>query len=839
MPETDRHQLSVDALRRIESVCTRYENVPTCDRVIADFLESFSGAERQFLIQELIALDIELRQSEGQRPSKSDYEHLLQNDATGSNDAFWNNTLLGKTGQAKSFGSDRYDFGHRIGSGGIGEVWSVFDQQSQRTLAIKTLRTQFRSNATAVDRFMREALLTGMLQHPGIPPVYDHGQLPDGTPFFSMKLVDGQTLEHILQNSDDEPADNLEVFSQVARTLAYAHSQQVVHRDLKPQNVMVGRFGEVQVMDWGLAKQMPDAEHVLEIPHAEIGTDAGVVEGINNTDTPALQSELTHPDELLTRHGDVVGTPSYMSPEQARGDIDSVDQRSDVFALGAILYRLLTGKRLFQGDSLDDVLQQSSDGQLDSAFKSLDTLTVQSDMVHLCQQCLQPDPESRPRDANEVAQRTNAYLSEVQEKLFTAEVEKANATIRSREQSKRLRLATALAAVFLIGTLTTLWQWRRATQAQQIAEAESAATDEVNEYLLSIFSSPLPQKRGYDVRLSDVISESLPQLEQRFQGKPNTEAKVRETLGETFRWLGRTEEAETQFRTALAIAEQSDEVNQLLRLQIMDGLAGVLRSRGQPDGIQEALDLRKVVLEATTLVVGKSHPDTIGAMNNLGVVYLEADEGAEAEQLFSKAISAAKAALKRNPSQELADELDLPSMVINLGEAHRLRDNLKEAEAAIRDGITMCDSLTSDPRVQNANVSLSIVLSLQERHLEASQALEIAAQGREEVYGPNNPLTLSALRKLSRSLIAAKEYDQAREVLEDLIPRHNRFYGKGSGTTFGVRKLLVDTLGHLDRNDEAIEVLESTYQILKEERGKDHKYTLEAKRRIESMSPAR
>jgi serine/threonine protein kinase len=213
-------------------------------------------------------------------------------------------------------GNDRYVLEREIGSGGMGRVFAARDLRLSRPVAIKMLRVR---DAALATRFEREVRLAARLQHPGVVPVYDAGFWPSGEPFLVMKLVLGQSLARVIRDADT-PADRLALLPHVitaAEAVAYAHDQGVVHRDLKPINIVVGAFGETIVLDWGLAKDLRAA-----------GADDG--------DAPAL---ATPPGD--TAAGAVLGTPSYMAPEQAAGR--PVDARADVYALGAILHHVLAG----------------------------------------------------------------------------------------------------------------------------------------------------------------------------------------------------------------------------------------------------------------------------------------------------------------------------------------------------------------------------------------------------------------------------------------------------------------------------------------------------------------
>jgi eukaryotic-like serine/threonine-protein kinase len=216
----------------------------------------------------------------------------------------------------------RYAIEGEIARGGMGVVLRAADPEFGRTLAVKLLLDHRRDDAASVRRFLDEARLCGQLQHPGIPPVHDMGTLPDGRPFFAMKLVKGDTLAALLARRADASEDLprfVGIFEQVCQTIAYAHSRGVIHRDLKPANVMVGAFGEVQVMDWGLARVLSERPQPVPI--------ATVVESTLYTTRGPGSPEQTAP-------GSVLGTPAFMPPEQARGQTGHLDERADVFALG-------------------------------------------------------------------------------------------------------------------------------------------------------------------------------------------------------------------------------------------------------------------------------------------------------------------------------------------------------------------------------------------------------------------------------------------------------------------------------------------------------------------------
>jgi serine/threonine-protein kinase len=361
-------------------------------------------------------------------------------------------------------GAGRNVLYEEIGRGGIGRVLRGRDPDLGRELAVKVLRDEYRDNAGVQRRFVEEAQVGGQLQHPGVVPVYELGRFPDRRPYFTMKLVKGRTLAELLKERPDpghELAHFLTIFEQVCQAVAYAHSKGVIHRDLKPANVMVGAFGEVQVMDWGLAKVLASRER--ERPEDE--TTAGTL-------IRTVRSDSTAEDDGRTG---VVGTPSYMAPEQARADGDAVDERADVFGLGAILCIILTGQPPFAGASAAELLRRAAAGDLAEAFARLESCGADADLVALCRACLAPGREDRPRDAGEVTARVAAYQAAVRERLRQAELQRAAAEARAGEERKRRRvqqaLAVAVLALVAAGAGVGLWAQRHAAERRQRVES--------------------------------------------------------------------------------------------------------------------------------------------------------------------------------------------------------------------------------------------------------------------------------------------------------------------------------------------------------------------------------
>ncbi len=371
--------------------------------------------------------------------------------------------------QSRLADTSRYRLCGEIARGGMGVILKGRDLDLGRDLAIKILLDQRRDRPELVRRFIEEAQIGGQLQHPGIVPVHELGMLEDERPYFTMKLVRGRTLTSLLEAranlSDDRPRF-LAIFEQVCQTIAYAHSRGVVHRDLKPSNIMVGSFGEVQVMDWGLAKVLKTVAADESVP-----TQPGAEEGVQT---------VRHDSGVdISRLGSVLGTPAYMAAEQARGETDRVDERADVFGLGAILCEILTGRPPYVGPTAHEVHRLAVVADLADAHRQILTCGAESELVSLALRCLAPLPSDRPRDGSEVAADITAYLRGVQERLKQAELASVKAQARSAQEKTRRRLAVGLAAttVALMATLGGGWTWWQADRQRRIARVDLAVRD--------------------------------------------------------------------------------------------------------------------------------------------------------------------------------------------------------------------------------------------------------------------------------------------------------------------------------------------------------------------------
>jgi serine/threonine-protein kinase len=375
-------------------------------------------------------------------------------------------------------GNDRYQIFGEIAHGGMGVVLKGRDPDLGRELAFKVLKAELAGRPAAVQRFVEEAQVGGQLQHPGVVPIYDLGRFADGRPYFAMKLVKGRTLADLLAEREDPSADRgrfLQIFSRVCETVAYTHSRGVIHRDLKPSNVMVGAFGEVLVMDWGLAKVLPRGGVADELKASGRREPA-----VSQEPTVIHTARSGSGGGSDTLAGSVMGTPAFMPPEQAGGEIDKLDERADVFGLGAVLCVVLTGQPPYVANTGEAVRLMAVRGDLEDAFARLDSCGADAELAELCKRCLAPKRDARLRHAGEVAGVMTAYLAAVEARAHRAEVERAAAAAEAKEQRKRRRvqaaLGVALTAVVALVGFGLWWQERQSTAAAADRASRQART---------------------------------------------------------------------------------------------------------------------------------------------------------------------------------------------------------------------------------------------------------------------------------------------------------------------------------------------------------------------------
>jgi serine/threonine-protein kinase len=670
---------------------------------------------------------------------------------------------------------DRYTLSRLHATGGIGRVWLARDSSLGRDVALKELRPERAGSPAAWARFLKEAQVTGQLEHPGIVPIYELGRRPeDHQPFYTMRFVRGRTLaeaiasyHHRRRRGEAGPLELRELltgFMGVCNAVAYAHSRGVLHRDLKPQNVVLGDYGEVIVLDWGLAKLMdrPDDQTApLELP-AEGQADGTV-------------------------QGQVLGTPAYMAPEQAEGRLDLLGPASDVYGLGTILYEILTSRPPFKGHDPTAVLRQVVH-EAPARVRSLEK-GAPAALEAVCLKALAKRAGERYGTAKELAAEVQRWLAGEPVLAYPEPW-----TLRARRWVGRHRtLVTAVAATVSVATVclalaTVLLSAAYERERRSRAKAEEnfhLAREAVDKYYTKVSNSPklkahgleslrkellLQAKEYYEkfvegqgaepdvqlergrvyARLADITSETgsasdaiqlylqaldiFQLLAREYEDNRDLrseQAQAHSRLGLSYQQTGQPALAKDALDQALTLAEEltreAPEVaeyrNQLARVTYNEGrLAQVT---GQPE--QAAAMFRRAQECFERLVReypdGADYHDLLGkTLGNLALLYAASGKSAEAKVAYKDALSLFAQLIAKHP--EVPEYQNLLAMTYhNIGFLHRNLGELGDAQAYYEKALPIKEHLAQEhPAVlfyqeQHARLAGDLALLYQDRGL--------------------------------------------------------------------------------------------------------------------------
>lgn len=433
-----------------------------------------------------------------------------------------------------------------IARGGMGSVMAATDARLGREVALKVALPRMAKNPSATRRFLQEARILARLDHPNIVPVHDLGATEEGLPFYTMKRVRGRNLEEIvgaIRDGDEQTIRDyplsalLTVFQKICDAVGFAHSRGIVHRDLKPENVMIGEFGEVLVLDWGLAKVLADGHlevladgHLEELADGHLddggsrGSEAQSSEGIEGQ---GLDSEI---ESALTMDGQIMGTPQFMAPEQAEGRIEEQDERTDVFALGGVLYSLLTLRAPAVGTTVGEILDDvragyipppiyynrirngdgDDEGALDSRAVSLDHCpgsAIPEALSRVTMKAMAFEPDQRYASVGEL----QAEIAAWQSGQVTAAEEAGPVRRLGALLNRHRAVAGAFVVVLALALALFAWLWVTESRAR-------AAFDELKE------SAPVFRDLALTLRSDGKLDEALVQLEAGIRLQPDNAA---------------------------------------------------------------------------------------------------------------------------------------------------------------------------------------------------------------------------------------------------------------------------------------------------------------------------
>jgi eukaryotic-like serine/threonine-protein kinase len=740
--------------------------------------------------------------------------------------------------------------------GGLGEVLTAHQEELDRLVAIKRIRPDKLHDA-ARRRFLREAAITARLQHPGIVPIYGLGQDVDG-PFYTMPFIQGQTFQEVIEafHGDESPRHDpgrrslrfralLQQFITVCNTMAYVHDQGVVHRDLKPSNIMLGPYGETLVLDWGLAKRLGGGDLVGE-PDGDI---------LSPSPSP----------ENLTATGAVMGTPQYMSPEQAKGE--PAGPSTDIFNLGLVLYAILTGKSAFADDSFRgaDPLK---------AVREATVMRPRSRDPHLpralegvCLQALAERPGDRYPSPRDLAKDIENWLADEPVSAWQEPF-----SMRARRWARRNRTAVTGALValvvsvigLLIGAVVqaraksaleaTNLQLTRANAATTKArnEAEAAlgetkkakrATEEVlaqseesrkrAEAVLTflkddVLAAARPEGQegglGREVTVRKAVDSAEAKIAETFGDQPTVEAVVRDTLGLTYSYLGDDLLAIRQFERALKLRRAKLGSDHPDTLTSRSNLALSYYDVGRTE---EALGMLEETLKLRASKLGLDHPDTLTSRNNLALSYHAVGRTAEAIKLLEPFLTLSESKLGSTHPDTLTSRN-------NLAAFYHAAGRTTEAIKLIEPLLTLSESKlgSTHPDTLRTRNNLAALYHAAGRTAEAIKLDKVTLELSESKLGPDHPHTLTSRNNLAEAYRATGRTAEAINLHEVTLKLSESKLGPNHPHTLTSRNNLGFAYYVDGRIGEAIKLFEGTLEFRESKLGLDHADTLRSRNNL-------
>ncbi|MEM7306610.1 MAG: serine/threonine-protein kinase [Planctomycetota bacterium] len=680
-----------------------------------------------------------------------------------------------------------------LGRGGMGIVYRGVQAQPRREVAIKVLHA-LSVSPDRLRRFEYEAEVLARLDHPNVAKVFQAGI--DRVPYIAMELVDGRDILAHCEAKELSIEDRLRLFRGVCEGVQHAHQHGVVHRDLKPANILVSRDGRPRLLDFGIAR-------------------------------PVELGERETPGQTMT--GDMLGSLAWMSPEQARGELSAIDTRTDVYALGVLLYRLLSGEMPYDVSNLAPwnaarVVCEEEPKRLGSHGAHL-----AGDLEAICAMALDKEIARRYPSAGAFGRDVERFLdnSPIDARAWSA-------TYHLRKLVRRHRgLTTALASLLavLIGSLVALNYVQAEARAEVEAQAEIAREVNrfLNEDLLAAVRPSNEAGRGIDVSMREVLDEAAKRIETaarpggRFFDKPLVEAQIRTTLADTYADLAELDLARPHAERAFVLrAQELGEEH----VETLDALATRLRIDVQARRGESLRPFAEECLAQAQRVLGDDHEVTLAILHSVGSFYLHREDLDRAEALLTKAWEGRRAKLGE------ADRATLNSLE-QRGELYRVAGRYAELERVAQRSLAIHREAFGERHDATADAmqQLAMYYLRMERHADAEPLMRNVVAIRTELQGPRHAETIAAQNDLAICLRGPEYGDDRKEneaeaILAEYLPIAEEVLGVHHPTTVTMRSNLGNLYGERGRGAEALTLLEANLAYEREAFGDGHSSTI-------------